>query len=187
VNSANASDCCSGLFFFLTLNPSPASVRRWVRTSFTIFPAKTVASRSRLVRMITCAASKSIAAGNATTQLGQKGFGKGGLSGYERKMASEKRNPIQTAARKLVDAAIKRGDVVRHPCFVCGEKKVEGHHWDYGRPLSVFWLCRKDHVAAHDGLIWLPLPKKKAKVRAEMWPRGRRCRHRRKHGTPSFR
>jgi hypothetical protein len=67
-----------------------------------------------------------------------RGHGKGGMSGYERKLMSEKRNPIQTAARKALDTAIKRGDIVRHPCFICREEKAEGHHWDYSRPLSVF-------------------------------------------------
>jgi hypothetical protein len=109
-----------------------------------------------------------------------KGFGKATATQYERKIASQKRNPVQTAARRELEDALKRGEIIRHPCFVCSEKKVEGHHWDYGRPLSVFWLCRPHHVAAHDGAILLPLPKKNPKVPAEEWPRGRLCRPRTK-------
>jgi hypothetical protein len=82
-----------------------------------------------------------------------KGFGKGGMNGYERKIEAEKRNPVQAPARKLLDSAIKRGEAVRHPCFVCREERVEEHNWDYSRPLSVFWLCRRHHVDAHDGVI----------------------------------
>jgi hypothetical protein len=45
---------------------------------------------------------------------------------------------------------VRSGKIVRHPCVICDEKKVEGHHWDYSKPLDVFWLCRAHHVAVHD-------------------------------------
>lgn len=103
----------------------------------------------------------------------------GKKSNYDRKVESARRNPVQSAARRELEGALKRGEVIRHPCFVCRETKVEAHHWDYGRPLSVFWLCRTHHVAAHDGTIALPFPKR-AITPADVWPRGRRCRPRTK-------
>jgi hypothetical protein len=43
----------------------------------------------------------------------------------------------------------RRGKLVPKPCQMCGHKKVEMHHPDYGRPLYVFWLCRPCHLALH--------------------------------------
>lgn len=58
---------------------------------------------------------------------------------------------------------IKCRDAVKHEvlsgrmekplvCQKCGlEKKLDGHHEDYSKPLSVVWLCRKCHRLVHDG------------------------------------
>lgn len=59
------------------------------------------------------------------------------------------REPIQDAARRLVQRAVKRGTMTRLPCEVCGETKSEGHHDDYSKPLDVRWLCRKHHTEHH--------------------------------------
>ena len=35
-------------------------------------------------------------------------------------------------------------------CECCGkEGKLEAHHWDYDRPLSVVWLCYRCHGMYH--------------------------------------
>ena len=69
--------------------------------------------------------------------------------------ASEKkyrlRNPEKVAARAKVRAAIKRGELTRQPCEVCGKEEVEAHHDDYSRPLDVRWLCAEHHNAEHAG------------------------------------
>ena len=52
-------------------------------------------------------------------------------------------------ANKQVLWAIERGDLIKLPCAKCGEKKVEGHHSDYNKPLKVVWLCQKHHREAH--------------------------------------
>ena len=52
----------------------------------------------------------------------------------------------------IFDAAVKRGDVVRQDvCEECGDdsSRIEGHHDDYGKPLSVRWLCRRCHYRWH--------------------------------------
>lgn len=46
-------------------------------------------------------------------------------------------------------SAILSGKLVRLPCEMCGDKKSEGHHTDYGEPLKVSWLCRKHHEEWH--------------------------------------
>lgn len=48
--------------------------------------------------------------------------------------------------------ALKIGRLRKKPCEVCGERKVDGHHDDYNKPLKVRWLCKKHHRAAHRGL-----------------------------------
>jgi ribosomal protein S27AE len=41
------------------------------------------------------------------------------------------------------------GRLIRQPCEVCGEKKVEAHHDDYDKPLDVRWLCPAHHAETH--------------------------------------
>lgn len=41
---------------------------------------------------------------------------------------------------------VKTGKLIKQPCDVCGEVKVEAHHVDYSKPLKVEWLCRKHHI-----------------------------------------
>lgn len=55
-------------------------------------------------------------------------------------------------ARLAVFNAIKSGDLIKLPCEVCGEKKSEGHHEDYNKPLEVIWLCREHHIELHKEL-----------------------------------
>ena len=52
-------------------------------------------------------------------------------------------------AHALVEAAIKRGELLRKPCQVCGSEPVDAHHPNYSKPLDVEWLCRSHHVAVH--------------------------------------
>lgn len=52
-------------------------------------------------------------------------------------------------ANRKLNQAILSGNLVRKPCEVCGKKKAHGHHFDYRRPLSVWWLCRLHHNQLH--------------------------------------
>lgn len=56
---------------------------------------------------------------------------------------------IQNAASVQVYKAIKRGDLVRQPCEVCGFPQAQAHHDDYSKPLDVRWLCPKHHNMHH--------------------------------------
>lgn len=60
-----------------------------------------------------------------------------------------KRNPEKAKARTTLGNAVRSGILERFPCEVCGEKKTQGHHEDYTKPLDVRWLCRKCHAAHH--------------------------------------
>jgi hypothetical protein len=51
----------------------------------------------------------------------------------------------QSDAHRLVGVAIREGKLKKQPCVICGERLVDGHHRDYGKPLEVLWLCRGHH------------------------------------------
>ena len=59
------------------------------------------------------------------------------------------RNQGKRAAHMAVQYALRRGDMIRGACEVCGDAKTHGHHDDYSQPLSVRWLCAKHHGAEH--------------------------------------
>lgn len=63
------------------------------------------------------------------------------------------RHPEKHRARNIVYQALKYGSMVRQPCEVCGEAKVEAHHEDYSKPRDVKWLCRKHHMERHKEML----------------------------------
>jgi hypothetical protein len=52
-------------------------------------------------------------------------------------------------ARAYANAYQRRGKLAKMPCEKCGSPLAEKHHNDYGRPLTIRWLCRPCHLAAH--------------------------------------
>jgi hypothetical protein len=61
--------------------------------------------------------------------------------------ASRERHPARERARRLLNAAVQRGELVRGPCVTCGAPNGEAHHDDYSKPLVVTWVCRSHHRA----------------------------------------
>jgi len=59
------------------------------------------------------------------------------------------RYPQKRIAHIMVGNALRDGRLIKKPCEVCGEIKVEAHHEDYYKPLEVNWLCTKHHVEYH--------------------------------------
>ena len=55
------------------------------------------------------------------------------------------KNPEKRKAHGAVWSAIRSGKLIKQPCEVCGEIKVEAHHDDYTKPLDVRWLCPAHH------------------------------------------
>jgi hypothetical protein len=70
-------------------------------------------------------------------------------------LATYMANPERRAkrlARKIVQEAVRRGALVRHPCEKCGsEDRIHGHHDDYSKPMEVRWLCLPCHALLHRG------------------------------------
>lgn len=69
----------------------------------------------------------------------------------ERKYQQSRLMTQKTAARNILNAAVRSGEVVRPEiCEDCGKKKkITGHHEDYLKPLHVQWLCHLCHAALH--------------------------------------
>lgn len=44
-----------------------------------------------------------------------------------------------------VAKAIKSGKLVRPSSCSCGVAPVQAHHFDYGKPLEVWWCCKQCH------------------------------------------
>lgn len=61
----------------------------------------------------------------------------------------ESNNRGKRRAHWLVFNALKKGLLKKKRCKECGSKVVHAHHTDYGKPLSVVWLCAKHHKQAH--------------------------------------
>ena len=72
------------------------------------------------------------------------------MAAYNRRYAAD--HPEILSARWAVKDAIRRGDLFRSPCEVCGEDRVDAHHEDYSKPLKVRWLCKEHHATIH----WQP-------------------------------
>ena len=66
---------------------------------------------------------------------------------YQRKRRLK--NPGKYKAVCAVNNAIRDGRLIKKPCEVCGNKKVEAHHPDYRSYLKVKWLCFKHHRELH--------------------------------------
>jgi len=71
----------------------------------------------------------------------------GKKSHYESSKKWKKTNSIKSLAHDAVYRAIKRGEIIpKEKCEVCKSKfKIEAHHPDYRKPLSVIWLCKYCH------------------------------------------
>jgi hypothetical protein len=62
-------------------------------------------------------------------------------------IASEK---TKKAVYSSYNLALRKGLLIKKPCIICGtSERIEGHHFDYSKPLEVIWMCKKDHMELH--------------------------------------
>lgn len=59
------------------------------------------------------------------------------------------KNPDKRLAHKEVEKALRRGELEKQSCEVCGNSDSHAHHSDYTRPLQVVWLCPQHHKDRH--------------------------------------
>jgi len=77
----------------------------------------------------------------------------GKIAGNKAKRNYDKRNPLRTAAKQILNNAIQSGKITKEPCSVCGSTyRIHGHHEDYYKPLDVIWFCPKHHAGYHKRL-----------------------------------
>jgi hypothetical protein len=69
----------------------------------------------------------------------------------DQQMDYVKRNRHKSNARQKLARALLKGKVKRaNNCEHCGiEDNIQGHHYDYNKPLDVIWLCSKCHANEH--------------------------------------
>ena len=96
-----------------------------------------------------CAASLSSINRNQTGSFNNNW--KGGVTSASRKRKYAAAHPERAQAHKTLTNALRRGQIKKLPCEVCGLDKTEGHHPDYKNPLAVRWLCKQHHLEAHHG------------------------------------
>lgn len=70
-------------------------------------------------------------------------------NGYQNEAKSDLLYPHKRKARELLRIAVARGEVKKYPCEVCGNKRSQGHHDDYNKPLEVRWFCALHHKQLH--------------------------------------
>lgn len=52
-------------------------------------------------------------------------------------------------AGRMVNNALKKGELVKQKCEICSHDKTVAHHDDYNKPLDIRWLCQSCHRLWH--------------------------------------
>lgn len=65
----------------------------------------------------------------------------------------ESKNKIKRRTHEKVKNALRTGKLIKKPCKICKNEKVDGHHPNYNKPLEVIWLCRKHHKEEHTRIL----------------------------------
>jgi len=64
------------------------------------------------------------------------------------------RYPEKRKAYQILNNTIVAGKITRKPCEFCGINfEIEGHHYDYDKPLNVIWLCKQCHRILHEVIL----------------------------------
>jgi len=59
---------------------------------------------------------------------------------------------LKYLCRRKTGHLAEDGIIKKEPCCICGNKKVESHHFDYKNPKDIIWLCNKHHNELHQYL-----------------------------------
>jgi len=99
---------------------------------------------------LSCAAS--LSAEKRISDGSSNGNWKGGFDNSQRVSRYRKSHPERYYAHLIMRNAIRRGELTRGVCEVCGDHNTEGHHDDYSAPLTIRWLCKNHHFEHHKKL-----------------------------------
>jgi len=69
---------------------------------------------------------------------------------YSKKYRKE--NPVKHSAQSKLSRALMSGRIEKpSTCSVCFKSgvRIEGHHWNYYKPLDVLWVCTQCHRNIH--------------------------------------
>ncbi len=68
---------------------------------------------------------------------------------------NKKKHGYKGLCRRIVSAGFKENILPRSQCQApgCSLMKVQGHHYDYMRPIDVIWLCQHHHSALHASVL----------------------------------
>jgi hypothetical protein len=71
---------------------------------------------------------------------------------YENKRYKTPEGKARMAAKNAVKYALRKGKIVKLPCFICGDVTSEAHHPSYAwdMRLCVTWLCSTHHNKIHN-------------------------------------
>lgn len=58
-------------------------------------------------------------------------------------------NPKKIIAHNMVGYALRKGTLLKNPCWCGSSENLCGHHDDYDKPLEVRWLCHAHHAEWH--------------------------------------
>lgn len=57
---------------------------------------------------------------------------------------------LEKVSHEVVAHAIKKGWIIKQPCFLCGTiKNIRAHHKNYMKPFKIIWLCEIHHRELH--------------------------------------
>lgn len=91
-------------------------------------------------------------------QANRHPFWKGGANTRVKEYAAA--HPERRKVWEIVNNSIKKGEIKRQKCEICGNTKTVVHHDDYSKPLSVKWFCYKCHTNYHRNIKpWFPSSK----------------------------
>ena len=74
-------------------------------------------------------------------------------NGYHNEIKWMLEHELERKAQGKLRDRVRRGKIKRMPCEICGEKRSQGHHDDYNKPLEVRWLCALHHKRHHMNIL----------------------------------
>lgn len=67
--------------------------------------------------------------------------------------AWRKEDARRSSAHNKVARAVRKGELTKKPCCICGSEKSLAHHESYDRPLDVTWYCQVHHKQRHKEMV----------------------------------